>query len=67
MQSALHTLAKILEALGLVVILGGVMLSVKLGMQDDTMKSMSSEAYGLAIGAGLFGLGYLIERSIGTR
>lgn len=67
MGGPLYTFAKVLEGIGLLVILGGVMLSVQLGMQDSSMESMTSEAYGLAIGAGLFGLGYVIERSVGAR
>lgn len=67
MERPLYTFAKFLEGLGLLVILAGVMLSVQLGMQDDSMESMTSEAYGLAIGAVLFGIGYTIERSVGGR
>ena len=67
MRSSLYTLAKVLEGLGLIVILVGLMISVQMGMNDETMKSMYSEAYGLLVGAGLFGAGWLLERIVGTR
>ncbi|MFT7676476.1 MAG: hypothetical protein ACI8QC_000447 [Planctomycetota bacterium] len=67
MGGYLYKLAKFLEGLGLLIILAGVMMSVQLGMNDDTMKSMTSELYGLGIGAAIFGAGFLIERSLGAR
>lgn len=67
MAGFLYKLAKFLEGLGLLIILAGVMMSVQLGMNDDTMKSMTSELYGLGIGATMFAAGFLIERSLGAR
>lgn len=60
-------LAKLLEGAGLVVILFGVLMSVSLGFQDRGLESMGFEFRGLAIGAALFGAGWLIERSLGSR
>ena len=67
MRGPLYTVAKVLQGIGLIVILVGLMLSVQLGMNDDGMESMYSEAYGLAAGGGLFLLGWFIERSVGGR
>ena len=63
----LWTFAKGLEGVGLIVILLGLLISVESGMRDESMKSMTTEAYGLAIGGGLFFLGWLLERSLGAR
>ena len=63
----LWTLAKGLEGLGLLVVLGGLVFSVSAGMQDEGMKSMQGEAYGLLIGGVLFFAGWLLERSLGAR
>jgi hypothetical protein len=60
-------LAKLLEGAGLIVILVGVYLSVNLGFQDKGLESMNIEFRGLAVGAALFALGVLLERSVGTR
>lgn len=69
MQSPfLFYLAKGLEGLGMVVVLGGVLLSMKLGIgEEQGFESMKAESYGLAIGGGLFLAGWLLERSIGAR
>ena len=68
MQSPfLFYLAKGLEGLGLVVVLVGVLLSMKLGMGEQGLESMKAETYGLAIGMALFVCGWLLERSQGTR
>ena len=56
------TLAKALEGVGLVIVLVGLVLSVQTGMQDEGMKSMTFEAWGLAIGGGLFFVGLALER-----
>lgn len=63
----LWTLAKGLEGLGLIVVLGGLVLSVSAGMQDEGMKSMQGEAYGLAIGGVLFFVGWMMEHKLGAR
>ena len=56
------TLAKALEGVGLVIVLVGLVLSVQTGMQDEGMKSMTFEAWGLAIGGGLVFVGLALER-----
>lgn len=63
----LWKLAKVLEGLGLVVVLVGVFWSIGLGLQDRGLESMGLEFQGLMIGGGLFLLGWLIERASGTR
>jgi hypothetical protein len=67
MAQLLHSLAKLLEGVGLIVILVGLVMSVQLGMRDDGLESMTSEAYGLAIGGGMFLAGWLLERALGAR
>ena len=62
-----YRLAKTLEGAGLLAILVGLMMSVELGMKDEGLSSMKMESYGLAISAGLFLLGWLLERALGTR
>jgi hypothetical protein len=59
--------AKLLEGAGLVVILVGVLFSMGLGFQDRGLESMQIESRGLAIGAGLFAAGWLVERSLRSR
>jgi hypothetical protein len=59
--------AKLLEGAGLVVILVGVLFSMGLGFQDRGLESMQIEFRGLAIGAGLFAAGWLVERTLRTR
>lgn len=66
-RNFLWTLSKGLEGLGLLVILVGLVFSVSAGMQDEGMKSMQGEAYGLAIGGGLFFVGWLMEQKLGER
>jgi hypothetical protein len=59
--------AKACEGIGLTVVLWGLVMSMNLGMQEDGLKSMAIEGYGLMIGGGLFLVGWLIERRIGSR
>ena len=67
-SSWVYYLAKGLEGLGLLVVLVGVVLSIQLGVgEEEGFESMKAESYGLAIGGGLFVLGWLLERSIGAR
>lgn len=66
-RSQVWWLAKGLEGLGLVVVLVGVVLSMKLGMDDEGLKSMKYETIGLFAGGALFLAGWLIERRIGAR
>mgnify|MGYP001171534135 CR=1 FL=1 len=60
-------LAKGLEGLGMVVVLVGLVLSVKLGFQEEGLKSMQYESYALVGGGAIFLIGMLIERRIGAR
>ena len=57
------TLGKTLEAMGLLVILAGVMGSISLGMDEQGLASMGFEFKGLMIGGGMFLVGWLLERS----
>jgi hypothetical protein len=60
-------LAKLLEAAGLLIILVGVFWSVSLGLHDQGLESMGIEFRALGVGAALFALGWLLERSLGSR
>jgi len=63
-----YYLAKGLEGVGLVVVLVGVLTSIRLGIgEQEGFASMRAESWGLAIGGALFALGWLLERSIGSR
>ncbi|HED64273.1 MAG TPA: hypothetical protein ENJ09_01840 [Planctomycetes bacterium] len=66
-NSWIFYLAKGLEILGLAVVLGGVVLSIQLGMGEEGLESMKAESYGLAAGGLLFFLGWLLERASGSR
>ncbi|MCP3917800.1 MAG: hypothetical protein GY711_19825 [bacterium] len=61
------TLAKGLEGVGLIVILVGVLASVQLGMNDEGLESQEVELYALLAGAGMFGVGFALEKALGTR
>jgi len=60
-------LAKALEGVGMVLVLVGLMMSIGLGLDGEGLKAQSYEGYGLAIGGGLFILGWIMERVLGTR
>jgi hypothetical protein len=64
---ALWYVAKLLEGAGLVVVLVGVLFSMRLGFQDRGLESMGIEFRGLAIGGALFAAGWILERSLGSR
>jgi len=66
-RERLWYVAKGLEGLGMVLVLVGLLLSMRLGMQDDSLGSMSHEMIGLMAGGGLFVLGWALERWLGTR
>lgn len=59
----LYLLGKLLEGLGLVLVLVGVVLSMRLGLEDESLASMEWELKGLLAGGGLFVLGWLLERA----
>ena len=63
----LYYLAKTLEGAGMVIVLVGLLISMDLGMEDEGLKSMTYESWGLVVGLAMFAAGYLIERSIGSR
>lgn len=65
--SGLWWLAKILQGTGMILVLVGVLISMRLGFQDEGLKSMAYEMRGLLWGGGLFLVGYFIERRIGAR
>ena len=60
-------IAKALEGAGLVIILVGVLWSMRLGFADRGLESMSLEFQGLGIGGFLFLLGWILERRVGAR
>ncbi len=60
-------LAKSLEALGLIIVLIGLVLSVELGFRDEGMSSQYAELIALLVGFVLWGIGFVIERMAGTR
>ena len=62
-RKLLWRLAKVLQAVGLVVVLWGLLWSVQLGFEDRGLESMALEFQGLGIGGALFLVGWLIERS----
>jgi len=64
-KKTLWKLGKVLEGLGLVVVLGGVLVSINLGLQEESLKSMGIEFQALGVGGGLFMSGYLLERWAG--
>ncbi len=59
--------AKALEGGGMVVILVGLLLSIQLGFEDEGLESMRYEGTALMVGGVMFFLGWLLERSLGTR
>ena len=54
--------AKLLELIGLAIVLAGVLMSIDLGLKEEGLKSMGVEFQGLGIGGGVFLTGYLLER-----
>jgi len=66
-KALLWKLAKALEGLGLVVILVGVLWSIKLGFRDLGLESMGLEFQALGVGGALFVIGWMIERKLGAR
>ena len=67
LRSRLWVLGKILEGVGLVLVLAGVIVSMRLGFEDEGLESMAFEMKGLLAGGALFLLGWLLERSSRTR
>jgi hypothetical protein len=66
-RRVLYGLAKLLEGVGLVVVLVGLFWSISFGFEDQGLRSMAYEFRGLAVGGGLFVLGWVLERAAGPR
>ena len=64
MSAFVWRLGRILQSVGLIVILVGVMMSVDAGMSDESLKSQRIELMGLMIGGGLFLAGWVLTKSI---
>ena len=62
-MSRLSLLGKVLEGLGLVLVLVGVLLSMRLVLEDESLASMEFELKGLLAGGALFLLGWVLERA----
>ncbi len=60
-------IAKILEGVGMIVVLVGLTISIQLGFDDEALESMRYESYALVIGGVMFFVGWVIERRIGAR
>lgn len=67
MRSKLWMVGKVLEAVGLILVLVGVVMSMNLGFRDEALESMRYEMQGLIFGGGLFVLGWVLERLSGGR
>ncbi len=63
----LWRLGKVLQGIGLVIVLVGLLVSVETGMRDEGLTSQRVEFYGLILGGGLFMAGWLLQRSVGGR
>ncbi|NUP95423.1 MAG: hypothetical protein HUU28_04590 [Planctomycetaceae bacterium] len=66
-RRGLYWFAKTLEGVGMIVVLVGVFVSMTEGFEGRGLESMAYEFQGLMIGGGLFLVGVLIERKLGTR
>lgn len=60
-------LAKALQAVGLIAVLVGLLLSVDAGMRDESLESQRMELLGLMLGGGVFVAGWVLERAVGGR
>ena len=63
----LWLVAKGLEGVGMIVVLVGLVLSIQLGFQDESLESMRYEGMALLGGGALFVAGWMLERRLGTR
>lgn len=61
----IYSTAKLLQGIGLVVVLAGVLMSISLGMQEEGLASMAMEFKGLGVGGLMFFVGWLLERKSG--
>lgn len=58
-------LGRLMQGLGLIVTLVGVLMSVDAGMRDQGLESQRMELMGLLLGGGLFIAGWVVTRSTG--
>jgi len=58
-------LGRAMQGIGLIVVLGGVLMSVDAGMRDEGLKSQRAELMGLALGGGLFLAGWVVTNATG--
>ncbi len=56
-------IGRLMQGIGLVVVLAGVLMSVDAGMQDESLKSQRMELMGLLLGGGLFIAGWVVTRT----
>jgi hypothetical protein len=66
-RSFLWWTAKVLEGVGMLVVLIGVFFSMSLGFEGRGLESMTYEFKGLFLGGALFLAGFILERRIGAR
>ncbi len=66
-KSLVWKFAKLLEGVGLIVVLVGVLISIDLGFKEEGLASMAQEFRGLMVGGAIFVSGYLLERWVGSR
>ena len=60
-MSTRYQFGRILQVMGMIVVLIGLMWSVSLGLQDEGLSSMKYELYALLGGGALFVVGRLIQ------
>ena len=64
MKRELYFVAKGLELIGMTVVLVGLVLSIRLGYQEEGLASMRYEMNALLIGGGMFAVGMFLERGV---
>ncbi len=64
MSALAWRLGRILQSIGLIVILVGVLMSVDAGMGDESLKSQRIELMGLMVGGGMFLAGWVLTKSV---
>lgn len=60
-----YKIGKVLQGIGLLVVLAGLSISIGMGLAERGLASMGAEFQGLAVGGGLFLLGRWIEKRSG--
>lgn len=61
-----YKIGKLLQGLGLLVVLAGLSVSIGMGLAERGLASMGAEFQGLAVGGGLFLVGRWIEKRAGA-